>query len=104
MFFLFFSETDFQSLVIMYVLQIVFQYLKETISVIYKFPLAPMGVLANGAAHSRPSALPPIDTSGNFWVHVSAESPSKFSKKKKGICIKLKCTEDIISCGFIKFK
>ena len=31
-----------------------------------KFPLAPMGVLATGSAHARPSAQPPIDTSGNF--------------------------------------
>ena len=37
-------------------------------------PLAPMGVLALGSAHARPSARPPIDTSGNFPAHVSAES------------------------------
>ena len=36
-------------------------------------PLAPMGVLAPGSAHARPSARPPIDTSGNFQAHVSAE-------------------------------
>ena len=50
-----------------------------------KFPLAPMGVLAPGSAHARPSGQPPIDMSGNFSAHVSAESPSKFSKipKKK---------------------
>ena len=35
------------------------------------FPLAPMGVLAPGSAHARPSARPPIDTSGNFSVHMS---------------------------------
>ena len=35
-----------------------------------KFPLAPMGVLAPGSAHSRPSARPPIDTSGNFSAHI----------------------------------
>ena len=29
-----------------------------------KFPLAPMGVLAPGSAHARPSAQPHIDTSG----------------------------------------
>ena len=34
-------------------------------------PLAPMGVLAPGSAHARPSARPPIDTSGNFWAHMS---------------------------------
>ena len=31
-----------------------------------KFPLAPMGVLAPGSAHARPSTRPPIDTSGIF--------------------------------------
>ena len=44
-----------------------------------KFPLAPMGVLAPGSAQARPSAWPPIDTSGNFPAHVSAESPSNIS-------------------------
>ena len=44
-----------------------------------KFPLAPMGVLAPGSAHARPSARPPIDTSGNFQAHMSAESPSNIS-------------------------
>jgi hypothetical protein len=37
-------------------------------------PLAPMGVLAPGSSHAKPSARPPIDTSGNFSAHVSAES------------------------------
>ena len=36
-----------------------------------KFPLAQMGVLAPGSAHTRPSARPPIDTSGNFSAHMS---------------------------------
>ena len=36
-----------------------------------KFPLAPMGVLAPGSAHARPSAKPPIDTSGNFSANMS---------------------------------
>jgi hypothetical protein len=36
-----------------------------------------MGVLAPGSAHARPSARPPIDTSGNFPAPVSAEWPSK---------------------------
>ena len=39
----------------------------------YKFPLTPMGVLAPGSAHARPSAQPPIDVSGNFSAHMSAE-------------------------------
>ena len=43
----------------------------------YKFPLTPMGVLAPVSAHAGPSAQPPIDVSGNFPVHVSAELPSK---------------------------
>ena len=38
-----------------------------------QFPIAPMGVLAPGSAHARPSAQPPIDTSGNFSAHMSAE-------------------------------
>ena len=44
-----------------------------------EIPLAPMGVLAPGSAHARPSARPPIDTSGNFPAHVSAESHSNIS-------------------------
>ena len=30
-------------------------------------------------AHTRPSALPPIEMSGHFLVHLSAESPSNIS-------------------------
>ena len=44
-----------------------------------QFPLTPMGVLAPESAHARPSAQPPIDTSGNFPAHMSAESPSNIS-------------------------
>ena len=40
----------------------------------FKIPLTPMGVLAPGSAHARPFAQPPIDMSGNFPAHVSAES------------------------------
>ena len=47
--------------------------------IIIKFPLAPIGVLAPGSEHARPSARPPIDTSVNFPAHVSAESPSNIS-------------------------
>ena len=43
---------------------------------VYRFPLAPMGVLAPGSAHARPSTQPPIDMSGNCQAHMSAESPS----------------------------
>ena len=44
-----------------------------------RIPLAPMGVLAPMSAHARPSARPPIDTSGNVSPQVSAESPSNIS-------------------------
>ena len=44
-----------------------------------KFPLAHMGVLTPRSAQIQPSAQPPIDTSGNFSPHVSAESPSNIS-------------------------
>ena len=43
------------------------------------FPLAPRGVLVSGSAHARPSAGPPIDTSGNFPAHMSAESLSNIT-------------------------
>ena len=36
-----------------------------------KFPLAPMGLLASGSAHARPSAWSTIDMSGNFPAHMS---------------------------------
>ena len=42
-----------------------------------EFPLAPMGVLARSQAGH--SAQPPIDASGNFPAHVSAESLSNTS-------------------------
>jgi hypothetical protein len=51
--------------------------------IIKKFPLAPMGILAPGSAHARPSARPHIATSGNFLAHVSAESPSNISPNQK---------------------
>ena len=41
--------------------------------------LTSMGVLAPGSVHARPSAQPPIDTSGNFPAHLSAESPPNIS-------------------------
>ena len=44
-----------------------------------KFQLMPMGVLTPGTAHAKFSARPPIDMSGNFPAHVSAESPSNIS-------------------------
>ena len=44
------------------------------------FLLAPMGVLASGSAHARPSDRLPIDTSENFPALLSAESPSNIEK------------------------
>ena len=44
-----------------------------------------MGVLAPGSAHARPSARPPIDTSGNFPAPVSTEWPSAFKTVKIGL-------------------
>ena len=41
--------------------------------------LALMGVLAPGSAHERPSARPPIDTSGNFSAHISGGDGGKLS-------------------------
>ena len=44
---------------------------------------APMGLLAPGSAHARPSAQPPIDTSGNFSAQKTKNSVGglvKFSK------------------------
>ena len=38
-----------------------------------------MGVLAPMSAHAGHSARTPIDTSGNFPLHVSVESPSNIS-------------------------
>ena len=46
----------------------------------WKFPLAPMGVLATWSAHARPSARPPIDTSGNFSGHMSGGVGVKLSE------------------------
>ena len=47
-----------------------------------KFQLAPMGVLAHGSAHARPSAWPHIGPSRNFPARVSAEWPPNISKGK----------------------
>jgi hypothetical protein len=57
-------------------------YIKKTV-LLHKqqFLLTPMGVLAPGSAQETPSAQPPIDMSGHFSEHMSAESLSKFSKK-----------------------
>ena len=41
-----------------------------------QFLLTPMGVLAPGSAHARPSARPPNNMSGNYPAHMSEESPS----------------------------
>ena len=54
-----------------------------------RIPLAPMGVLAPGSAHARPSARPPMDTCGNFPAHVSAESPSNISPNPSEVISKV---------------
>jgi hypothetical protein len=51
-------------------------YAYSLLNLLKKFPLWPMGVLDPGSEHARPSGWAPIDTSGNFPAHVSAESPS----------------------------
>ena len=48
-----------------------------------------MGVLAPGFAHARPSAHPPIDSSGNFPAHVSAESSSNISPNPSEVISKV---------------
>ena len=44
-----------------------------------KFPLTLMGVVAHRLCTLDRSFAPPIDMSGNFLPHVSAESPSNIS-------------------------
>ena len=39
-----------------------------------------MGVLTPGSAHARPSARPPIDTSGNFSAYMSGVRGVKLSE------------------------
>ena len=51
-------------------------HLKKFSEVKVKFQLTPMGVLAPGSTHVRPSTLHPTYMSRNFLVHASAESPS----------------------------
>jgi hypothetical protein len=41
---------------------------------IHKFPLAPMGALAPGSSHARPSAQAPIKTSEIFYGAIVAIS------------------------------
>ena len=64
----------------------VYLYKQFTIKIV-KFPLAPMGVLASGCAHARPSAWPPIDTSGNFRHTCLQSNLQNFEKKLKKIKI-----------------
>ena len=61
----------------------------QTIGKDFKFPLAPMGVLAPVSVHARPSAQPPIDTSEKFPAHVSAESPSNISPNPSEVISKV---------------
>ena len=48
-----------------------------------------MGVLAPGSAHARPSAQPPIGTSGNFPARVSAELSSNISPNPSEVISKV---------------
>ena len=48
-----------------------------------------MGVLAPGSAQARPSAQPPIDTSGNLLAHMAAESPSNISPNQAKVISKV---------------
>ena len=52
-------------------------------------PLMPMGVLAPGSAHARPSTQPPIDVSEIFPARVSAESPSNISPNPSEVICKV---------------
>ena len=61
-----------------------------------QFPLMPMGVLAPWSVHARPSAQPPIDMSGNFPAHVSAESPSKISPNPSEVMSEVQNSKTIL--------
>ena len=52
---------------------------KEIFQKVKEIPLTPMGVLAPVSAHVGLSTQPPIDVSGNFPAHSSAELPSNIS-------------------------
>jgi hypothetical protein len=60
----------------------------------HRIPLTPMGVVAPGYAHARPSAQPPIDVSGTFPAHVSAESPSNMSPNPSEVIYKVSEPKD----------
>ena len=45
-----------------------------------------MGALAPGSAHARPSAQPPIDTSGIFLAHMSERGGILFNHKSYFLC------------------
>ena len=60
-------------------------------SINLKILLAPMGVLAPGYAHGRPSAQPPIYTNGNFPAHVSL-GPTKQHLARNAIYLAAQAT------------
>ena len=70
--------------------------------------LAPMEVLAPGSAHARPSARPPIDTSGNFSAHMSGGGGGgrvQTKPKSKALTKKLPRIRLLVSVlGLRKFK
>ena len=58
-----------------------------------KYQIAPMGVLAPGSAHARPSARPPIDTSGNSPI----EGSNLYLLVSRGLNV-------VLHCGFLTIK
>ena len=61
-------------------------YKAENIS---EFPLTPIGVLALGSAHARPSTRPLINKSGILLAHVSAKSPWNISPNPSEVISKV---------------
>ena len=64
-----------------------------SLAIVIKFPLAPMGVLAPGSAHARPSARPPMDTSGNFG------EAGRFGFLARGRIIKNSVSAEGLACA-----
>ena len=62
-----------------------------------QFPLTPMGVLAPGSAHARPSAQPPIDMSGNFPLLFFFSCYHCYSKPQKGLSYCFKFLHGLLS-------
>ena len=52
-------------------------YFQNPIPSRFKIPLAPMGALAPGSAHARPSTQAPVITSGKYPLHISGSGVKK---------------------------